>query len=328
MRTVLLDRKRNPAVSIEVSNLTKRYGSTYAVKDASFQVQPGQVTGFLGPNGAGKSTTMRAIVGLDHPTSGSVTIGGRTYAKLRAPLREVGALLDAKSAHKSRTARNHLRTVAATCGISRRRVDEVLDLAGLTSVANKRLGGFSLGMGQRLGLAVALLGDPHTLILDEPVNGLDPDGVTWIRHLLRELADEGRTVFLSSHLLGEMSLIADHIVVIGKGEILADAPVSEFVQAGDLVRVKTPDAGRLAQVLAAPNVTTKYDVSGYLDVEGLTAEQIATTAARAGLVLFEVTPIQRSLEDAYRDLTRESVQYRSEHTSALPTDASDPRDRR
>ncbi|MGF3057275.1 ABC transporter ATP-binding protein [Microbacterium sp. YY-01] len=315
-------------MSIEVSNLTKRYGSTYAVKDASFQVQPGQVTGFLGPNGAGKSTTMRAIVGLDHPTSGSATIGGRTYAKLRAPLREVGALLDAKSAHKSRTARNHLRTVAATCGISRRRVDEVLDLAGLTSVANKRLGGFSLGMGQRLGLAVALLGDPHTLILDEPVNGLDPDGVTWIRNLLRELADEGRTVFLSSHLLGEMSLIADHIVVIGKGEILADAPVSEFVQAGDLVRVKTPDAGRLAQVLAAPNVTTKYDGSGYLDVEGLTAEQIATTAAGAGLVLFEVTPIQRSLEDAYRDLTRESVQYQSEHTSALPTDASDPREQR
>lgn len=315
-------------MSIEVSNLTKRYGSTYAVKDASFQVQPGQVTGFLGPNGAGKSTTMRSIVGLDHPTSGSATIGGRTYARLRAPLREVGALLDAKSAHKSRTARNHLRTVAATCGISRRRVDEVLDLAGLTSVAGKRLGGFSLGMGQRLGLAVALLGDPHTLILDEPVNGLDPDGVTWIRNLLRELADEGRTVFLSSHLLGEMSLIADHIVVIGKGEILADAPVSEFVQAGDLVRVKTPDAGRLAQVLAAPNVTTRYDGSGYLDVEGLTAEQIATTAAGAGLVLFEVTPIQRSLEDAYRDLTRESVQYQSEHPSAIPTDASDPRDRR
>ncbi|WP_402841981.1 ABC transporter ATP-binding protein [Microbacterium sp. GXS0129] len=315
-------------MSIEVSRLTKRYGSTYAVKDASFQVQPGQVTGFLGPNGAGKSTTMRAIVGLDHPTSGSATIGGRTYARLRAPLREVGALLDAKSAHKSRTARNHLRTVAATCGISRRRVDEVLDLAGLTSVANKRLGGFSLGMGQRLGLAVALLGDPHTLILDEPVNGLDPDGVTWIRNLLRELADEGRTVFLSSHLLGEMSLIADHIVVIGKGEILADAPVSEFVQAGDLVRVKTPDAGRLAQVLAAPNVTTRYDGSGYLDVEGLTAEQIATTAAGAGLVLFEVTPIQRSLEDAYRDLTRESVQYQSEHSSAIPTDASDSRERR
>jgi len=313
-------------VSIEVSNLTKRYGSTYAVKNASFQVQPGQVTGFLGPNGAGKSTTMRAIVGLDHPTSGSATIGGRTYAALRAPLREVGALLDAKSAHKSRTARNHLRTVAATCGISRRRVDEVLDLAGLASVANKRLGGFSLGMGQRLGLAVALLGDPHTLILDEPVNGLDPDGVTWIRNLLRELADEGRTVFLSSHLLGEMSLIADHIVVIGKGEILADAPVSEFVQAGDLVRVKTPDAGRLAQVLAAPNVTTRYDGSGYLDVEGLSAEQIATTAAGAGLVLFEVTPIQRSLEDAYRDLTRESVQYQSEYPSAIPTDASDPRD--
>lgn len=315
-------------MSIEVSRLTKRYGSTYAVKDASFKVQPGQVTGFLGPNGAGKSTTMRAIVGLDHPTSGSATIGGRTYARLRAPLREVGALLDAKSAHKSRTARNHLRTVAATCGISRRRVDEVLDLAGLTSVANKRLGGFSLGMGQRLGLAVALLGDPHTLILDEPVNGLDPDGVTWIRNLLRELADEGRTVFLSSHLLGEMSLIADHIVVIGKGEILADAPVSEFVQAGDLVRVKTPDAGRLAQVLAAPNVTTRYDGSGYLDVEGLTAEQIATTAAGAGLVLFEVTPIQRSLEDAYRDLTRESVQYQSEHSSAIPTDASDSRERR
>lgn len=312
-------------MSIEVSNLTKRYGSTYAVKDASFQVQPGRVTGFLGPNGAGKSTTMRSIVGLDHPTSGAATVGGRTYAKLRAPLREVGALLDAKSAHKSRTARNHLRTIAATCGISRRRVDEVLDLAGLSSVANKRLGGFSLGMGQRLGLAVALLGDPHTLILDEPVNGLDPDGVTWIRNLLRELADEGRTVFLSSHLLGEMSLIADHVVVIGKGEILADAPINEFVSTGDLVRVKTPDAGRLAQVLAAPNVTTRYDGSGYLDVEGLTPEQIATTAAQAGMMLFEVTPIQRSLEDAYRDLTRESVQYRSEHTSAPPTDASSPR---
>lgn len=309
-------------MSIEVNNLSKRYGSIYAVKDASFQVQPGKVTGFLGPNGAGKSTAMRAIVGLDHPTTGTATIGGKKYAKLRAPLREVGALLDAKSAHGSRTARNHLRTVAATCGISGKRVDEVLDIAGLTSVANKRLGGFSLGMGQRLGLAVALLGDPHTLILDEPVNGLDPDGVTWIRNLLRDLAEEGRTVFLSSHLLGEMSLVADHVIVIGRGEILTDAPIHEFVSTGDLVRVKTPDAGQLAQVLAAPNVTTRYDSTGYLDIEGLTAEQIATAAAQAGIALFEVTPVQRTLEDAYRDLTRDSVQYQSDSATLQGTTES------
>ena len=242
-------------MTIEVRNFSKQYGHVYAVRDVSFTALPGRVTGFLGPNGAGKSTTMRGIVGLDHPTSGSATIRGRRYAQFRSPLREVGALLDARSAHKSRTARNHLRTVAATHGISRARVDEVLELVGLASVANKRVGGFSLGMGQRLGLAVALIGDPHTLILDEPVNGLDPDGVTWIRELLRALAQEGRTVLLSSHLLSEMSLVADHVVVIGRGEIIADAPLSELTRG-------------------------------------------------------------RSLEDAYRDLTKEAVEYRSD---AAPT---------
>lgn len=298
-------------MSIEVQNLSKRYGRSFAVRDVSFTVPPGQVTGFLGPNGAGKSTTMRSIVGLDHPTAGTATINGSRYAKLRAPLREVGALLDAKSAHKSRTARNHLRTVAATHGISRTRVDEVLGLTGLSSVANKRVGGFSLGMGQRLGLAVALLGDPHTLILDEPVNGLDPDGVTWIRELLRGLADEGRTVLLSSHLLGEMSLVADHVIVIGKGEIIADALISELVASGDAVRVRTHDAGKLVRVLAAPGVTTTYSGGDTVEVVGLDAEQIATRAATEGIVLTEVTPVQRSLEDAYLELTRDAVQYQS-----------------
>ncbi|MGM7668416.1 ABC transporter ATP-binding protein [Microbacterium sp. A93] len=310
-------------MSIQVHDLSKKYGNTYAVKDVSFTAPPGQVTGFLGPNGAGKSTTMRSIVGLDHPTSGSATIAGKRYAQLRAPLREVGALLDAKSAHKSRTARNHLRTVAATHGISNARVDEVLELTGLSSVAGKKVGGFSLGMGQRLGLAVALLGDPHTLILDEPVNGLDPDGVTWIRNLLRGLADEGRTILLSSHLLGEMSLIADHVIVIGKGEIIADAPIGDLVDTSDVVRVKTHNIAGLVELLAAPNVTTSYDGSGSVDVQGLSAEQIAQKATAAGIVLFEVTPVQHSLEDAYRVITRDAVQYQSGRTTPPTPTAED-----
>jgi ABC-2 type transport system ATP-binding protein len=303
-------------MSIQVHDLSKKYGNTYAVKDVAFTALPGQVTGFLGPNGAGKSTTMRSIVGLDHPTSGSATIAGKRYAQLRAPLREVGALLDAKSAHKSRTARNHLRTVAATHGISNARVDEVLELTGLSSVGGKKVGGFSLGMGQRLGLAVALLGDPHTLILDEPVNGLDPDGVTWIRNLLRGLADEGRTILLSSHLLGEMSLIADHVIVIGKGEIIADAPIGDLVDTSDVVRVKTHNIAGLVELLAAPHVTTSYDGSESVDFQGLSAEEIAQKATAAGIVLFEVTPVQHSLEDAYRVITRDAVQYQSGPTTS------------
>lgn len=213
-------------MSIQVQSLSKRYGRAWAVRDLSFEVRPGRVTGFLGPNGAGKSTTIRAIVGLDRPTAGRALIGGTPYARLRAPLREVGTLLDAKAAHRSRRAVDHLRTVAATHGFSRRRVDEVIGLTGLDSVARRKAGAFSLGMGQRLGIAVALLGDPHTLILDEPVNGLDPDGVTWIRELLGSLAAEGRTVFLSSHLLTELALVAEHVVVIGRGRLIADAPIA------------------------------------------------------------------------------------------------------
>jgi ABC-2 type transport system ATP-binding protein len=219
-------------VTITTHALTKRYGRISAIEDVTFAVSPGKVTGFLGPNGAGKSTTLRAIVGLDHPTSGTALINGKRYAELKAPLREVGALLDAKSAHGSRTAYNHLRWIAATHHLPRTRIDEVIDLAGLSSVADKRVGGFSLGMGQRLGIAVALLGDPHTLVLDEPVNGLDPDGVAWIRELLRGLAEQGRTVFLSSHLLGELSLIAHQVIVIGRGRIIADRPLDELVTPG------------------------------------------------------------------------------------------------
>jgi ABC-2 type transport system ATP-binding protein len=215
-------------MGIEVQSLSKRYGRTWAVRDLSFEVQPGKVTGFLGPNGAGKSTTMRSIVGLDRPTSGRALIDGSRYARLRAPLRAVGTMLDAKSAHRSRRAVDHLRTVAATHGFPRTRVDEVIGLTGLESVAHRRAGQFSLGMGQRLGIAVALLGDPHTLILDEPVNGLDPEGVTWIRRLLGSLAAEGRTVFLSSHLLSELALVAEHVIVIGRGELIADAPIGEL----------------------------------------------------------------------------------------------------
>lgn len=252
-------------MSISVHALSKRYGRTWAVRDLTFEVQPGRVTGFLGPNGAGKSTTMRAIVGLDHPTSGEALVGGRRYASLRAPLHEVGTLLDARSAHRSRRAIDHVRVVAATHGIRRSRVDEVIALAGLEQAARRRAGGFSLGMGQRLGLAVALLGDPGTLILDEPVNGLDPEGVTWIRGLLRSLAAEGRTVFLSSHLLGELALVADHVVVIGRGELIADAPIADLTSEVERVRVRA-DRPEQAEALAAElermrGVTTSRDAA-------------------------------------------------------------------
>lgn len=296
-------------MTISVKDLSKRYGRAYAVKDVSFEVEPGMVTGFLGPNGAGKSTTLRSIVGLDYPTAGSALIGGRRYAELRAPLREVGTLLDAKAAHRSRRAYDHLRWIAATHGISRSRIDEVIEIAGLSSVAKKRVGGFSLGMGQRLGIAAALLGDPGTLILDEPVNGLDPDGVTWIRELLRSFAAEGRTVFLSSHLLGELSLIADHIVVIGKGRIIADKPLAELVATKPVVRVRTQDVSRLVALLQGPGVISTTSEQGVVEFEGVAVEQIAERAAREGVVIYEMGQATRTLEDAYNELTRDVVEF-------------------
>lgn len=299
-------------MTLSVKNLTKRYGKSFAVNDVSFDVAPGRVTGFLGPNGAGKSTTLRAIVGLDFPTSGEALIDGRRYAQLRAPLHEVGTLLDAKAAHRSRRAIDHLRWIAATHGIRRSRIDEVMDIAGLTSVAKKKVGGFSLGMGQRLGIAASLLGDPHTLILDEPVNGLDPDGVTWIRELLRGFAAEGRTVFLSSHLLGELSLIAEHIVVIGQGRIIADAPLSDLVQTSQIVRVRTAETARLAALVAGPGVTWSVTAPDRLEIEGAPVERIAEIAAREQVVVFEIGHVTRTLEDAYNDLTRGAVEYASQ----------------
>lgn len=298
---------------IDAQGLTKRYGSETAVDDMSFTVAPGRVTGFLGPNGAGKSTTMRMVVGLDAPTRGSVTVNGRRYVDHGAPLREVGVLLDAKAIHPGRTARNHLLAMAATHGIGRRRVDEVIDRAGLATVADKRVGGFSLGMGQRLGIAAALLGDPQTLILDEPVNGLDPEGVLWVRRLTRALADEGRTVFLSSHLMSEMALTADHVIVVGRGRVLADAPVDDLLAAahGETVRVATPQAPRLERVLRAQQATVSVAAGDSLEVIGLSAAAIGEAAAEARVVLHELTPVGVSLEDAYLQLTADDVEFRS-----------------
>ncbi|HWH27206.1 MAG TPA: ATP-binding cassette domain-containing protein [Pseudolysinimonas sp.] len=303
---------------IEAMGLTKRYGAKTAVDDISFVVRPGQVTGFLGPNGAGKSTTMRLIVGLDRPSSGSVTVGGRPYAQSAAPLREVGVLLDAKAVHTGRSARGHLLALAATHGISSRRVDEVIELAGLQSVAKKRVGGFSLGMGQRLGIAAALLGDPATLILDEPVNGLDPEGVIWVRTLTRQLAAEGRTVFLSSHLMSEMAQTADHIIVLGRGKVIADSPVAEFLAnaSGAAVRVRSPHADYLAPIVQQHGATVVPVEAGLLEISGLTAPQIGELAAPAGIILHELTPIGGSLEAAYLSLTQDQVEYHSQGVPA------------
>jgi ABC-2 type transport system ATP-binding protein len=306
---------------IQAHYLTKHYGDKKAVDDISFTVAPGKVTGFLGPNGAGKSTTMRMIVGLDRPTAGTVTVNGRRYAEHRSPLTEVGVLLEAKAVHTGRSAVDHLRAVAATHGFGRRRVELVIDMTGLHSVAGKRVGGFSLGMGQRLGLAVALLGDPHTVILDEPVNGLDPEGVLWVRNLLRQLAGEGRTVFLSSHLMSEMALTADHILVIGRGRIIADAPVGDIIarSGGSCVRVRTTDPNRLADLLRGPDVTVTAAQDGGLEVRGTTAQVIGEAAAAAGLVLHELAPHRGSLEDSYMSLTADAVEY---HATGGP--AADP----
>src|ERR1700761_9004118 len=298
---------------IEARGLTKRYGDKVAISDVTFTVSPGLVTGFLGPNGAGKSTTMRMIIGLDAPTSGTVTVNGKPYAEHSRPLHEVGALLEARAVHTGRSARNHLLAMAATAGIGARRVEEVIDLVGLTEVASKRVGSFSLGMGQRVGIASALLGDPETLILDEPVNGLDPDGVRWIRNLLRGLADQGRTVFLSSHLMSEMALTADHVIVVGRGRLLRDQSMAEFIAAAsaETVRVRSPQARELAGLLAGEGVTVRDPADGVLEVEGLPSERIGTVAASAQITLYELTTLDASLEEAYMSLTEDSIDFRS-----------------
>lgn len=308
---------------IQANGLTKRYGNKVAVDNVTFTVKPGMVTGFLGPNGAGKSTTMRLIVGLDKPTSGSVSVNGQSYINLRSPLHEVGVLLDAKAVHTGRSALSHLLALGATHGIGRSRVDEVISMTGLDSVARKRVGGFSLGMGQRLGLAAALLGNPATLILDEPINGLDPEGVIWVRTLARHLASEGRTVFLSSHLMSEMSQTADHIIVLGRGRIIADSPVADMLAlaTGTGVRVSTPDGATLVPLLSSPGVTVVSTAPDVFTITGLAAPQIAQIAAGAGIVLNELSSITASLEDAYLELTKNEVEY---HASAMPVAPSAP----
>ena len=298
---------------IEARNLTKRYGDKLAVDGLTFTVRPGAVTGFLGPNGAGKSTTMRMILGLDAPTAGTVTVNGKPYAEHARPLQEVGALLEARAVHTGRSARNHLLAMAATAGIGRRRVEEVIDLVGLADVADKRVGSFSLGMGQRVGVASALLADPQTLILDEPVNGLDLDGVRWIRTLLRGLADEGRTVFLSSHLMSEMALTADFVIVVGRGRLLREQSMAEFIAdaSNDVARVRSPQADRLAALLGGEGVTVRNVAEGVLEVEGLSSEQIGTKAADARITLYELSVQGASLEEAYMALTWDSADYRA-----------------
>jgi len=298
---------------IVAENLTKYYGEQRAVDDLSFTVRPGVVTGFLGPNGSGKSTTMRLIIELDAPSSGDVTVNGKHYRDHPAPLHEVGALLEARSVHTGRSAYSHLLALAQTHGIGRERVDELIDLVGLHDVARKRAGKFSLGMGQRLGIAAALLGDPSTVMLDEPVNGLDPEGILWVRHLLRGLAAEGRTVFVSSHLMSEMALTADHLIVIGRGRKIADMSTEEFIRqaSGGLVLVRTPQAAELDALLSGPDVTVTAAGPGLLEVRGLTAVQIGEAAAANQLVLHELTPQQASLEEAFMTLTRDDVEFKA-----------------
>jgi ABC-2 type transport system ATP-binding protein len=299
---------------IEVTHLTKRYGQVTAVDDVSFTVQPGAVTGFLGPNGAGKSTTMRAIAGLDRPTSGSVRVNGKPFAEHAAPLTELGVLLDARQVHPGRRAENHLRALAATNGIGAARVREVIELTGLGPAAHRRVGGFSLGMSQRLGIAGALLGDPGTLILDEPINGLDPDGVIWVRHLLRYLAQEGRTILVSSHLMSEMAVTADRLIVIGKGRLLADSSIDALLEAsgGTRVIVSSPEAARLAKAIAAPDVVISTLSPIELEVAGLDSTAIARIAAREGVLISELSTHSVSLEDAYLTLTQSELEYSAE----------------
>jgi len=298
---------------IEAVGLTKDYGSKRAVDGLTFTVRPGVVTGFLGPNGSGKSTTMRLILGLDAPTKGSVTVNGKQYRDHAAPLHEVGALLEARSVHPGRSARNHLLALAQTHGLPKSRVDELIDLVGLHDVARKRASQFSLGMGQRLGIATALLGDPSTVMLDEPVNGLDPEGIHWMRNLLKQLAAQGRTVFVSSHLMSEMSLTADHLIVIGRGKLIADTSVEDFVAraSAKVVLVRSPELQRLRVLLEAPGVTFERGERGSLEVHGLTTEQVGDAAALHGIAIHELTPQQASLEEAFMSLTRTAVEFGS-----------------
>jgi ABC-2 type transport system ATP-binding protein len=298
---------------IDANNLTKRYGDKTAVDGLTFTVKPGIVTGFLGPNGSGKSTTMRLILGLDAPSEGEVTVAGRAYRDFPAPLHEVGVLLEARSVHTGRSAYHHLLALAQTHGIPRSRVQELITLVGLDEVARQRAGQFSLGMGQRLGIAAALLGDPEVLILDEPINGLDPEGIRWIRDLLKGLAAEGRTVFLSSHLMSETAVTADHLIIIGRGRLIRDVGLAEFVDewSTNVVRVRSPEATQLREVILGPDIRVSSDEPGVLEVQGLTAEQIGDAAARNGFVLHELTPEKTSLEDAFMELTREETEYRA-----------------
>ncbi|MDV3129436.1 ATP-binding cassette domain-containing protein [Mycobacterium sp. 21AC1] len=299
---------------IELTGLTKQYGSHRAVDDLTCTVSPGVVTGFLGPNGAGKTTTMRLILGLDHPTAGTATIDGKRYRDLRDPLRTVGALLDARQVHPNRTARNHLRWIAATNRIATARVDEVLEMVGLTSVAERSAGTLSLGMSQRLGIAGALLGDPPVLLFDEPVNGLDPEGIHWVRTLMRTLAAEGRTVFVSSHLLAEMANTADRLVVIGQGKLITSTTVAEFVSGSSagVVRVRSPQLERLTEVLTDAGLETDTDPDGAgLVVSGVAIEVIGDLAARNAITLHELSTRQASLEEAYLKLTDDAVDYRA-----------------
>ncbi|GGK81247.1 ABC transporter ATP-binding protein [Planomonospora parontospora subsp. parontospora] len=298
---------------IEVRNLSKRYGGTVAVDELSFAVRPGRVTGFLGPNGAGKSTTMRMMLDLDRPTAGRVLIGGRRYRDLPEPLRHVGALLDAGAVHAGRSARHHLLWLARSNRIPAARVREVLELTGLESVAGRRAGGFSLGMSQRLGIAAALLGDPPVLLFDEPVNGLDPEGVLWIRRLMRGMAAEGRTVFVSSHLMGETALAADHLIVIGRGRLLADTTVPEFIEANSrsYVRIRTPQPERMRDVLTEAGIPVRQAADGALEAHGAEAAKVGELAAAGGLTVHEVGTRTASLEEAFMRLTGESVEYRA-----------------
>jgi len=303
---------------IEARGLTKDYGEKRAVDGLDFDVRPGVVTGFLGPNGSGKSTTMRLILGLDAPTAGTVTLDGKHYRDFAAPLHEVGALLEARSVHTGRSAYNHLLALAQTHGIGKRRVNELVDLVGLHEVARKRAGQFSLGMGQRLGIATALLGDPATLLLDEPSNGLDPEGIHWIRNLLKSLASEGRTVFVSSHLMSEMALTADHLIVIGRGRLIANTSVDEFVQraSGGLVRARSPQAMRLRELVTGPDVSVESGEPGVLEISGLSPQQVGEIAAAHSIVLHELTPMQASLEEAFMELTREDVEFKAGEVAA------------
>jgi ABC-2 type transport system ATP-binding protein len=309
---------------IEAVGVTKRYGSTLAVDDLTFTARDGLVTGFLGPNGAGKSTTMRMIMGLDTPTAGYIHVDGHPFTDLRFPLRKVGALLEAKAIHPGRSARNHLRWLADSNGISTRRVDEVLEQVGLASVARKRAGSFSLGMGQRLGIAAALLGDPEILILDEPVNGLDPEGILWVRKLLRSMAAEGRTIFVSSHLMSEMALTADHLVVVGRGKLIADASVEEFIQSSSAnhVKVVSPQSEALRGLIEGQGGTVTSDEPDTLVVTGLECRDVGMLAAGAGLTLYELSPQEASLEEAFMEMTRGSAEFLGENQPAQAAPAA------